>query len=75
VDLDTAATRLDRQLDRMEAKGDGYHKKVHEGFLQLARDRKDFLVVDASADVETVHRNVRENINRFFSSHRFHRLH
>ncbi len=66
VDLDTAATRLDRQLDRMEARGNNYHKEVREGFLQLANKRKDFLVVDASANVETVHRNVTEQINIFF---------
>ena len=65
VDIETAATRLDRQLDRMEAKGDGYHKKVREGFLQLARDRKDFVVVDASADIETVHKNVITLVDRF----------
>jgi len=66
VDLDTAATRLDRQLDRMEAKGDGYHSQVREGFLQLARDREDFFVVDASAGVETVRKAVIEEIGRFF---------
>ena len=66
VDLETAATRLDRQLDRMEAKGDGYHKKVREGFLQLAGNRKDFVVVDASVNVDIVHRNVTELIHRFF---------
>ena len=66
VDLKTASGRLDRQLDRMEAKGDGYHEKVREGFLKLAGDREDFLVVDASADPETVHESVREQVNRFF---------
>ena len=66
VDLETAATRLDRQLDRMEAKGDGYHGKVREGFLQLANKRKDFMVVDATAEVETVHESVREQVNLFF---------
>ena len=66
VDIETAATRLDRQLDRMEAKGDGYHKKVREGFLQLATDREDFCVVNASVDIENVHRNVTTLIDRFF---------
>ncbi len=65
VDLETAAERLDRQLDRMEAKGDDYHKAVREGFLQLAKSREDFFVVDASADVETVHGNVTGRIDRF----------
>ena len=66
VDLQTAATRLDRQLDRMEAKGDNYHSQVREGFLQLAKGRDDFCVVDASANVETVQQSVREKIIRFF---------
>lgn len=55
VDLKTAAQRLKRQLDRMEAKGDGYHQKVREGFLELARAQKGFVVVDAAGDIETVH--------------------
>jgi len=66
VDLQTAATRLDRQLDRMEAKGGGYHKKVREGFLQLAKDRKDFVVVDASANMENVQGTIRQMIRSFF---------
>ena len=55
VDLATAAVRMDRALDRMEAKGDGYHAKVREGFLELAGSRDDFAVVDARGDVEDVH--------------------
>ena len=66
VDLKTAAARLKRQLDRMEAKGDGYHQKVREGFLQLAKEREDFVVVDATRDIETVNKNVIEKIKGFF---------
>jgi dTMP kinase len=62
VDLDTASQRLDRQLDRMEAKGDGYHQKVREGFLQLAEEQENFLVVDATGDSDTVHRSVMEKV-------------
>ena len=58
VDLKTASQRLSRQLDRMEAKGDGYHQKVREGFLQLADERKDFFVVDATYNVEMVHKRI-----------------
>jgi dTMP kinase len=60
VDLGTAAQRLSRDLDRMEQKGDGYHKKVREGFLRLANQREDFVVIDATADIETVHKQVLE---------------
>jgi len=58
VDLKTAALRLNRQLDRMEAKGDGYHKKVREGFLRLAEQREDVVVVDATGDIEAVHKEI-----------------
>ena len=74
VDLKTASQRLKRQLDRMEAKGDGYHQKVREGFLELARVQKGFVVVDATGDVEIVHKSVTGEIGKFFG-HRFHRLH
>lgn len=62
--LETAAGRLDRQLDRMEAKGKQYHQKVREGFLQLAKERKDFAVVDASSDIETVHKEVIQAVEK-----------
>jgi len=58
VDLKTAAGRLDRELDRMEQKGDSYHAKVREGFLKLAEGRDDFAVVDATATAEAVHEAV-----------------
>lgn len=60
VDIKTASQRLNRPLDRMEAKGDGYHQKVREGFLKLASEHKNFVVVDATGDVETVHKRVLE---------------
>ena len=63
VDIETAATRLDRQLDRMEAKGDGYHKKVREGFLRLTKERKDFMVVESADDIQTVHKKILQLIS------------
>ncbi len=64
VDLETASQRLNRQLDRMEQKGDGYHQRVREGFLQLAEQQENFLVVDAAADVETVHKQILQLISK-----------
>jgi dTMP kinase len=58
VDLKTAARRLQRELDRMERKGDSYHSRVREGFLKLAEGRPDFVVVDATGSMETVHKEV-----------------
>jgi len=58
VDLRTAAQRLHHELDRMERKGDGYHSRVREGFLKLAQGRPDFVVVNATAGIEAVHKEV-----------------
>lgn len=56
-DLDEAAAalRLSPLLDRMEAKGAAFHRKVRHGYLDLAKgDPSRYAVVDASKDPETV---------------------
>ncbi len=63
VDLKTASQRLKSQLDRMEQKGTSYHQKVREGFLELAKNRKGFVVIDASQDIETVHKKVLQAVD------------
>jgi dTMP kinase len=63
VDLKTASGRLKSQLDRMEQKGDGYHQRVRTGFLELAKQSENFLVVDATDEVETVHKNILQHIS------------
>ena len=64
VDLQTASGRLNRQLDRIEQKGDSYHQRVREGFLQLAKQQENFFVVDAAAEVETVHNKILQLISK-----------
>ena len=66
VDLATAAKRLNRNLDRMEQKGDGYHQKVREGFLELAKNRKDFVILDAGADIDATHQKITKIIEEAF---------
>lgn len=58
VDIKMSAGRLKRQLDRMEAKGDGYHQKVRQGFLQLAEEHEKIQLVDATAGIETVQKKI-----------------
>jgi dTMP kinase len=65
VDSATAATRLKSNLDRMEQKGDVYHKKVREGFLKLAKQQKNFIVVNAAENIEAVHKIITETIEKF----------
>ena len=69
VDGETAGGRMQRSLDRMEQKGDGYHAKVREGFLQLAKGRAGFVVVDARGDVETVHKEIIEVVSAWAKAH------
>ena len=58
VDTETAASRMQRDLDRMEQKGDAYHTKVREGFLKLPDIDPSVKVVDARGTVEQVHQDV-----------------
>ena len=69
VDLKTAAGRLNRELDRMEQKGDSYHAKVREGFLALAQGRDDFVVIDATQPAEEVGLEVIEAVKRVIGCH------
>ncbi|HBO43853.1 MAG TPA: dTMP kinase [Planctomycetaceae bacterium] len=63
-----AAGRLNRELDRMEQQGDAFHARVRDGFLAEAARRPDAItIVNASADVETVHRAIREAVDRFMN--------
>jgi len=66
VDPRTGLARLNRELDRIEQKGDNYHKKVREGFLELAKGRKNFVIIDATGDVETVHKQVIDTVEKIF---------
>ncbi len=64
VDLKTGSQRLKHNLDRMEQKGAGYHRKVRRGFLALAKNRRGFVVIDATKDIEAVHKKVLQAIER-----------
>jgi dTMP kinase len=62
-----ASQRLNRELDRMEQQGDGFHARVRDGFLaEAARQPGRIAVVDASADVDTVHHAICDAVRRAF---------
>ncbi len=66
VDRKTAITRMKRAWDRMERKGDDYHRKVRQGFLSLAQGRDDFTVIDTAGSIEEVHGRIVECISSKF---------
>jgi dTMP kinase len=50
--------------DRLEREDAGFHRRVGEGFLKLAKkDRGRFCIVDATADAGTVARQVRSQLH------------
>lgn len=55
IDEVAAAKRLSPLLDRMEAKGAEFHRKVRQGYLEQSRqDPGRYVVVDASKDQDNV---------------------
>jgi dTMP kinase len=64
IDVETAAKRMSRRLDRMEQKGAEYHKKVREGFGRLSKFDDNIIVIDATKDIEQVHQTVVETVRQ-----------
>ncbi|MCS5713665.1 dTMP kinase [Herbiconiux sp. CPCC 205716] len=68
LDLDETAARArldgaDKPFDRLEAEKGEFHARVRAAFLALAEREPDrFLVVDASADPETIAASIRNRV-------------
>jgi len=63
VDEQTAASRLNPLLDRMEAKGAAFHRRVRQGYLdQAQQDPARHLVIDARPDADTVFEQLQQAI-------------
>ena len=67
VDNETAAGRLNPLLDRMELKGQNFHSKVREGFLDQAREMPErYCVIDSTQSEDTVELAVQDAIRELF---------
>lgn len=53
IDLATAASRLDRPLDKLEQRGDAYRQRVREGY-RLEAERSTAVLINAGLDQQTV---------------------
>jgi dTMP kinase len=63
LDADAAAERLNPLLDRMEAKGRAFHKRVREGYLaQAEAEPERHLVIDASQEEDRVFASLIERL-------------
>ena len=55
-----------REKDRLDLEGLNFHKKVREGYLKLAKDNLDrIVVIDANQNVDDVFKIVIKSINNF----------
>jgi dTMP kinase len=67
VDLETAARRLDRPLDKLENRGDDYRRRLRDGYLREAAAAPDAIrVIDASAAPDEVAARIRRAVGERF---------
>ena len=50
------------EKDRIESAGDSFQEKVREGFIRAASEDKRIVTVDASADPETIFKQIQDKI-------------
>ena len=63
VDLETAARRLDRPLDKLENRGDGYRRRLRDGYHAEATRTPDRIrLVDAAGDRSEVASLIRREV-------------
>jgi len=53
--------------DRMESNGHGFYEKVREGYLQLARKEKRFVIIDAMQSIEAIQDTVWQKTEKLVS--------
>ncbi len=68
VPTEISRGRLGESLDRMEAKSGSFHQKVRNGFLELAKGRDDFRVIDGTGPIEEIHEQVIEALGDYVNS-------
>lgn len=67
VDLAVSAGRLDRPLDKLENRGDGYRRKLRAGYLAEAARQPDLVrVIEANAPIDEVGDRIRMALSQRF---------
>lgn len=67
VDLETAARRLARPLDKLENRGDDYRRRLRDGYREEAARRPGRIaLVDAAAGIDEVGARLREAVRASF---------
>ena len=59
IDTETSMKRVGQNKDRMESAGNGFQKKVREGYLELAKQEPQRIkIIDASKSIDEIHNKV-----------------
>lgn len=59
------------ELDRMELKGKEYHDKVRQGYLKIAHDNPErVVVIDSSKSKEEIFENIKEIFEKRYENHK-----
>jgi dTMP kinase len=69
LDVDEAAKRLGKSLDRMESRGKEYMQRVRDGFLAEARQFPDsFHIIDASKTPDAIEKQIQTVAKSLFAA-------
>lgn len=66
--IEAGLARVGKAPDRMESKGEEFHQRVREAFLDLAGVQGGFRVVDGSGSIDEVQQAVREVVEDYVNS-------
>ena len=59
IDTETSMKRVGKEKDRMESAGLEFHKKVRNGYLEIAKKEPERIkVIDATKSIEEIHQEV-----------------
>jgi dTMP kinase len=56
----------DNDADRLELEDIQFHKKVYNGYREIAKDNNRFRIIDASGSVDEIHRDIIEAVKDYF---------
>ncbi|MFC2061802.1 dTMP kinase [Elusimicrobiota bacterium] len=65
IDVEEGLTRVrksNRTFDRLESENIEFHRKVRQGYLKLAGEDPDMVIVDAKEDKEKIHKTIIETL-------------
>lgn len=67
IDTETSMQRVGKEKDRMESAGIEFHNRVREGYLKIAQQEPErIIVIDASKSIEEIHEKVLNQIAKKF---------